>query len=508
MMVERKLFMIILLALGLHALAIYSLHDLPIRFSSIAHTFLISENPEAPHQEGEAEKNKRQVWIEEYFCTMKKQNSSRELHIEFPQTDEQSACLEIPSLGEEALGFQVALSDPLDLTLSKMTGSSLLQTFQGVSAKTSEQLKEKEFPLLSPIFLPLTASEESKEEILNTDAFNFRLEYAPKGNEGYLFRISLFPKPHFDFKKIKQNFFFIIDRSSSIPVESYERAKKAVFNALKILNSESTFNILIFDHQVVRLSHQNLSLNKENLLKAKNFLTEQKHGGFFATTDLYSSLGDIIPEVVAENELNSAILLSDGDTFMSRDNQRKMIANWTKKNAGKVSLFCIAEGKANNVPLLHLLSDFNRGFFLYDENEGTIANALEKLLLLIQNPIGKDIAVTALSKNPRTNIALYPSLCRMPDLYKEIPYTMYGTLSDPSDFVLFLQGRYYDEPFDIKLKLSLPCGSEVPLAVLESKVALQQAYAHYEQYLNEGSLPSLMQAQKILTSYGFLKAFE
>ena len=171
----------------------------------------------------------------------------------------------------------------------------------------------------------------------------------------------------------------------------------------------------------------NLPWNRENFLSAYEFLKQQKHGGIFATTDLYTSLGDIVPDAVADFEVNTTILLSDGDTFLSRESQRKSIGKSTKKNGGKVSLLCMAAGPQNNLPLLDLLSSFNKGYLCYASDLNEMDNAFERLMLSIQNPIGKDMVATAIA-SPDTQVVLYPRSSRMPDLYKQTPYVIYGTI--------------------------------------------------------------------------------
>src|SRR5262249_17320002 len=153
------------------------------------------------------------------------------------------------------------------------------------------------------------------------------------------------------------------------------------------------FNVLVFDDAVVRLSSQSLQWNPSNLANARDFLQQQKYGGVFATTDLYSSLGVIVPQAVAENEVNTAILLSYGYTFLSSEKQRTNIGNWTLKNSGKVSLYVIASGKGNNLALLDLLSVFNKGSLHFSATDTGLDSVLFKLMQSIRNPIGKDMVV-------------------------------------------------------------------------------------------------------------------
>ena len=93
--------------------------------------------------------------------------------------------------------------------------------------------------------------------IASTKAFSLDAEFSPRPDgKGYLFKIAFIPKPGVAFKRIAQNYFFLIDRSHSIDPIRYEKSKAAVLKALSYLKKGDTFNILIFDDRMLRLSSQ------------------------------------------------------------------------------------------------------------------------------------------------------------------------------------------------------------------------------------------------------------
>ncbi len=344
--------------------------------------------------------------------------------------------------------------------------------------------------------------------VASTHAFALNVEYAPRQDgRGYLFRLTFIPKPGVIFKRIAQNYFFLIDRSHSIDARKYEIFKLAILRSLAYLKQGDTFNILIFDNKVARLSPVNLPWNQENFARAYDFLIQQPHGGMFATTDLYSSLGDIVPHAVADTEVNTAILLSDGDTFLNRDSQRQMIGKWTQRNNGKVSLFSLAGGQGNNLALLDLLSAFNKGFLCYNNNTNHLDETLIQLMQAIQHPIGKDILATPIIPSPEMHVR-FGQAQRMPDLYEHMPYTIYGTTDRLMDFTVFLQGKYYDQWLDIKQTVSFSKGKRVPLSTLEAAWATQQAYELYDQYLSDGNPQHISRAKQLLTPYHIPTAFQ
>lgn len=390
----------------------------------------------------------------------------------------------------------VDLVDPSSLT------SNIDINFQAVG------LKEPTLPSSENYFTE-TDNEDAKRILASSSDFMVNVEYMPQLNEdGYIFKISLSPKPYKHFKRIKQNFFFLIDRSHSISVKNYQASKDAVSSALDYLHPGDTFNILIFDGKVVKLSSQNMDWNPKNASLARQFLKNQKHGGFFATTDLYSSLDKIIPEAVEEDEVNCAILLSDGDTYINKQKQRKTLNYWSQKNKGKVSLFTLAIGKQNNLPLLDLLSTFNKGSLRVARTKETISIQLISLIKALRSPIGKDLIVTALPHNSNASVQIYPAQERLPNLYENLEYVLYGSINQSSDFTLFLQGRYYDHWLDIKKSISLSKGTLTDDMSLKKGVLLQKAYLEYEQFLRSGHPEFLEKAKKLLQPIQLPLAFE
>jgi len=350
---------------------------------------------------------------------------------------------------------------------------------------------------------------QSSGHIASSSDFDVVVEYAPSAKgEGFLFRLALAPKSGVVFKTIKHNIFFLIDRSHSIDKDRYASTKFAVIEALYLLREGDTFNVLVFDNQVVSFAPNSVPVTKSNIVAAKEFLNRQSYGGMFASTDLYASLGNIVPDAVGPQEINTAILLSDGETYLSKEKQRQCISNWTTQNAGKVALYSVAVGKGNNLPLLDLLSALNRGRLAYASASAHARQPLCEVLQTVANPIGKDIIASVLTTNKDAKIALAPSAQRLPDLYRDTPYVLYGSCSRLEDFFVFIQGRYYDRFLDIKQRISFQGANSVPLANLEREWAIQQGYDLYQKYLSDGSAASLTAARKLLSPHGIPIAFQ
>jgi len=360
-------------------------------------------------------------------------------------------------------------------------------------------------PLTSPLGAPPLADFCFEDELFSdfdtltgAQHFDIQVDYAPKRSRpGYVFRVTLLPHADVQFKRIRQNFYFLIDRSNSIPRTRYFFNKRAVAHSLDFLKKGDRFNILVFDDHVVRFREKVCEWTPESVTEAREFLEKQGHGGYFAVTELYASLGKIIPQDVAENEINSAILLSDGDTYLSQEKQRLTIGRWTAQNKGKVALYALASGTGNNLHLLELLSSFNKGAFFYAQDHQGVGDRLAFLMRTIQHPIGKQMVATAVCEDKSMTVFLQPKQARMPDLYQNRPFVIYGSTNKLSDFVLFLQGRYYDHRFDIKKRVSFK-NAQLDAYTIERGWTQLVVQEFYEHYLADGNIAHLEAAKQLL----------
>lgn len=481
----------LIVGLCLHGAALFGLHNLPLRPP-------IRSFKNATTQVTDFyDRHRRTVLIAEVFSHIQEKEPEvkeafHELHAEY------APAIEIALNGETSLDLDVEpFSFEPDLT-PRLTVDEGELTLEEGSRLISP------IPPVTTIEMPPLADVEFEDDpldfgaIASSEHFDIEVEYAPKRyRPGYVFKVTFYPRPDVVFKRIRQNVFFLIDRSNSIPRARYALNKRAVWEALDYLKAGDTFNILIFDDHVVRLAHEAIPWNQENVAEARAFLERQGHGGYFAATELYASLGKIIPQDVSDHEVNTAILLSDGDTYLSREKQRKMIAEWTARNRGKVCLYSLASGAGNNLPLLDLISSFNQGRLIYSQNHRELNGMLVNLLRTVHAPIGKEMVATPITSDKQMTVLLQPKAVRLPDLYQHRPFVVYGSTNRLNDFVLFLQGKYYDRRFDIKKTISFDAG-KIGTFSLERKWTQLLVHEFYAHYLEDGNLGHLEAAKQLL----------
>ncbi|MBI2742306.1 MAG: VWA domain-containing protein [Chlamydiales bacterium] len=352
-------------------------------------------------------------------------------------------------------------------------------------------------PEVDAYLLPQIAQTQSWDE-----AFEVKMQLMPHPEgAGYVFSLSLNPTDELQLESQPQNYYFLIDRSSSIERHRFAAYKRAVIKALSCLQEGDKFNIILFDKKVRRLSESSLPFSRASISRAEEFLEGQEHGGMFASADLYSSLEKIIPRTLSDDEVHTAILLSDGGSSQATVRHQKSIGKWLEKNEGKVTLHSAAVGQGNNLIMLDLLSSCSGGQLLYSDTHAAFPRRLGKLLLDLRNPLITNMTVTAIPKDGSSKIHFYPTTSNMPTLFAKRPYDIVGTLNKFGDFTLLIQGKYKDQWVTITKEISLKDAAKAP-RILEKRWAKVRAKEQYENFLREGKVAHLIKAKELLKSSG------
>lgn len=338
--------------------------------------------------------------------------------------------------------------------------------------------------------------------IAKSGDFSLQVEYAPKSDGGgFIFRLKLVPKENAQFSRIRQNVVYLIDRSHLTRSDTYDASKNAVLEALTLLKDGDTFNVFIFDDKMTRFSLENLSWSEQNVLQAYDFLAKHPYNGSSSIGDFFSSMGNVIPEAVSDREINTAILLSDGETFFNKEKERQYstLERWTRQNAGKVSLYSVACGKEDHhLALLDMLTAVNKGSSHSALNDEDLQQRMIDLMQTLQNPIGKEIVASVMAPDEETLVSLFPTGTRLPNLYGNSPYVIYGSVNRLEDFQVTFQGKYCDKWLEIKQQVSFQHAKQISDTSLEKMWALQQAYDDYDKYLRSGDAGHLLRAKNLL----------
>ncbi len=229
----------------------------------------------------------------------------------------------------------------------------------------------------------------------------------PKENgRGYFFAVTLVPKSDLDLPEMRQHYSFLIDRSNSIQRERLLASKNAVLKALEELSPEDTFNIFVFDSKIDKLFSSPKAPTSSSIAQAASFLDKINLGSFFSPADLYNPLATILPREIKEDELYTAILLTDGEPLVKPNARHNLLRNWTWQNNGNVALFTIAMGsdmQLGNPRCRKCLKQ--RQTSSYSPTKRGMKRKLLKLMKNIHAPIAKNILCKAVShrQKPASN---------------------------------------------------------------------------------------------------------
>ncbi|MBS0621263.1 MAG: VWA domain-containing protein [Verrucomicrobia bacterium] len=340
------------------------------------------------------------------------------------------------------------------------------------------------------------------------DDFAADVVFAPHPDgKGYIFSVAM--RPNFDLGQygLKQNIYFILDRSSSVQKHRFSVFKRATIKALASMQHGDAFNILVIDKKITRLSPKNLPVTLKNIQTAEEFLEKQESGGLFTAGDVYGSLEKILAFVPDDHEAHTAILLTDGKTQHSSERKQNILKNWIVKNDGKVALYAAAIGRDNDLLTLDLFSSLSGGKLLYSDTHAAFPRKLAKLILDLKDPVAMDIVVKTTPHNPHSHIEFYSPGVHRPALYGHQPYVLVGQIDNPCSFELLLQGRHREDWVAIKKTISFYEGSKGDKS-LENQWLTEKASLHYANFLREGKGQELREAKEIFQLTRSELAFE
>ena len=340
-----------------------------------------------------------------------------------------------------------------------------------------------------------------------SDAFDAELVFSPREEGGYIFALTLIPRTDLKLTPIRQNYLFLVDRSNSIQRERLIATRNALRKALEELNEGDTFNIFVFDSKIEKLSPSPLRFSKESLAKAETFLDRIELGSFFSQSDLFKPLFLTIPAVANEDELYTAILITDGENLGKKGTSHSLLSDWTRYNGGKVSLYALGMNGDAHLAALDAACAFNRGKAFSSPTQRGLRRKLLKLMKTIHEPVAKNISCRAFSRTPQSIVEIFPKSPLSPHLYLNEPYIILGQTDTLDDFILFVQGRLHGEWLHIKKTISFLNGKKGG-ASLKKEYALQRAYELYEQYLVDQDPNTAAEARSLLEPLELQLPFE
>jgi hypothetical protein len=357
-------------------------------------------------------------------------------------------------------------------------------------------LADRSLPEFDHYGLNSVATQLEWEEDLDVD---IAMMPAPEGGK-YVFSLTIHPEFDSECTSIPQNFYFLIDRSSSVDKGKFNRYKRAVQRSLAALQKGDYFNIYIFDKNVAKLSTKNLPVTGKTIQMAEEFLDGQTSKTHFAATELYSTLDRMLPEYFHPDELHSVILITDGNTLLNSQRQKRALAGWTDQYKDSVNFYAAAAGKGNNLVLLDLLSYCTSGKMLYSDTNAGFPRKLVHLVKDLHNPLVKNVTIDVAPADKNAKVQIFSQGRDLPPMFANQPYVVTGTVDEVCDLTLFIQGKNNDRWLSIQKKVSLDDASRGGRS-LEKLWAQTQSRICYDHFLKNGKATHLKEAVQIVAPY-------
>jgi hypothetical protein len=396
-----------------------------------------------------------------------------------------------------------AVKELAPLTLHEKKPTLLIPKTPSPSADTRlVQAPQTELPL-HQYKLPELSPTALWNEDFSTDV---RVMPNPEG-KGYLFAVTLTPNKDLSHHSLQQNFYFLLDRSSSSQRRRFPVFKRAALKALSSLQPQDTFNIFILDKTLTPFRPNNQIASLKNRRAAEEFLETQETSFLPSNGNVFATLQELLPSIPHDGQMHTAILLTDGNSDLHARKKKELLNRWIEKSQGKVTLYTAAVGKDNDLLALDLISTESGGKLLYSDTHASFPRKLAKLILDLKDPLATELDVSVRPYCPQSLIELYPLAYSLPPLYAHEPYVILGEISHLTSFDLIIEGRHNGEWIGIKKTISL---EKAPPA--ESQLVKQwkkmRAGTCYAKFLEEGKVAYLKAAKEMLNESQREIAFE
>ena len=237
-------------------------------------------------------------------------------------------------------------------------------------------------------------------------------------------------------QRLPREMVFVVDTSGSMHGQSIEQAKKALFYALSLLDSDDSFNIVSFNNEVAAMSETPLIASDFNLRRAERFIYNlQADGG----TEIKGALDAVLDGMQFEGFVRQVVFLTDG-SVSNEDQLFKHIAH----TLGDSRLFTVGIGSAPNRYFMRRAADIGKGTYTFISSAHDVQPKMQQLFDKLAHPAMTNLALTNTNGD---SLDFWPS--PLPDLYFAEPI-MVAIKLDNTDAITFTGQTAHGE-FKVKL---------------------------------------------------------
>ncbi|MBA6409571.1 marine proteobacterial sortase target protein [Pseudoalteromonas sp. 5Ae-yellow] len=301
------------------------------------------------------------------------------------------------------------------------------------------------------------------------------------------------PGDHFtQTQRLPREMVFVVDTSGSMHGQSMEQAKKALFYALSLLDSDDSFNIIGFDNIVTPMSDKPLIASDFNLRRAERFIYSLEADG---GTEIQGALNAVLDGSEFDGFVRQVVFLTDG----SVSNEDVLFKNIQSK-LGDSRLFTVGIGSAPNSFFMRRAADIGKGSFTFIGSTSEVQPKMQQLFDKLAHPA---ITNLALSDESGNSLDFWPS--PLPDLYFGEPIMVAIKLNNAKSVIL--AGQTAQGPLSIKLSTQNSSSAQ-GIAKLWARQKIKSLLLYNEQSTVKDEVLELALTHQLLSPFTAFIAIE
>ncbi len=266
--------------------------------------------------------------------------------------------------------------------------------------ETAEDVSDVE-----PIERVLTATVETYSSLRDRKYGYFRLKVERAGE-------SLLPvRP--------KDIILVQDCSASMSEQRLYFCREGLRRSLAHIGPADRFNIAKFADRTETCFEDWVMKTPETLEKAEAYINAMKAGGY---TDLFASMQDLLQLECDPSRPAIAFVVTDGLANKGITDSSKIIGEFSRRNAGKISVFTMGASQLANRYLIDLLSYCNKGYVnVVSKGRWDIPESAEAVMKGISRPVLGDLRLQFAAGS---SYEVYPQ--QVSNLYLDRPLVLYG----------------------------------------------------------------------------------
>lgn len=226
---------------------------------------------------------------------------------------------------------------------------------------------------------------------------------------------------------------FVVDTSGSMTGDKMPRAKAAIAYCLSRLQPGDRFNVIRFSTDVEPLFPATVEASQQNLDKAQRFVKSmQPLGGTNIDEAMRTALGD---GAGAGEGPHLVIFVTDGEPTVGETDEKRIVGNATKANAGGSRIFTFGVGAEINARLLDAMAAEGRGVPEYARDGADFERKISAFYDKLAHPVLSDVSLSIAGADV---FDLYPR--RLPDLFRGNQLVVLGRYRTPKSTAVVLAG--------------------------------------------------------------------